>query len=103
MPAYRRGRRTAPWREVFAACTQPVDGGHVRWTGRVSETGTPVISVQGRAVTVYRLQFGDVHGREPDGSVRPGCGYPRCVAGDHLEDRRLREERGPVEASDVSR
>ncbi|MFJ8852300.1 hypothetical protein [Streptomyces sp. NPDC102437] len=94
VPTYRRGRRpAAPWRERYAAHTEPVAGGHMRWTGPAAESGTPVLSVQGRPVTVYRLLFQDEHGREPEGHVRPGCGYARCVAGGHLEDRRVREER----------
>lgn len=96
VPTYRRGRRplASSWREIYTARTEAVAGGHLRWTGTVSEAGTPVLSVSGRPVTVYRLAFQDEHEREPEGHIRPGCSYSRCVAGGHLEDRRLRQEAG---------
>ena len=32
------------------------------------------------------------HQRQPIGYVRPGCGYPHCVAPDHVEDQQMRDQ-----------
>lgn len=94
-----RGRRpTFPsWQAAVQAQTVDVDGdgGHQRWEGATGRSGTPVVARAGQVTTVYRLMFRWHHAREPEGHVRPSCSYPRCVAGDHLADRVMRErERG---------
>ncbi|WP_433916898.1 helix-turn-helix domain-containing protein [Streptomyces sp. NBC_01744] len=95
VPVYPRGRRGSgeSWAEAFAARTLAVDGGHLDWTGSVSEHGTPVLRVRRETETAYRYAFRVHHGREAQGNSGPVCGFPRCVAGAHLEDRVLREER----------
>ncbi|MFJ3274136.1 hypothetical protein [Streptomyces sp. NPDC086776] len=97
LPAYPRGRRGSgeSWAEAFAARTLAVDGGHLDWTGSVSEHGTPLLRVRREAETAYRYAFRIHHGREAEGKIgpAPGCGFPRCVAGAHLEDRVMRKER----------
>lgn len=95
VPVYPRGRRGSgeSWEEAFAARTLAVDGGHLDWTGPLSEHGTPVLRLGREAQTAYRYAFRVHHGREAEGKSGPMCGYPRCVAGAHLEDRVLREER----------
>lgn len=96
IPTYQRGRRpaAATAEAAYTALAVAVDGGHRRWTGATHPTGTPVLYLRTQAMTVYRLAFRIEHGREPEGNVRPTCGYPFCVAGDHLEDRRLRQAHG---------
>lgn len=80
------------WRAVFEGRTVAVDGGHLHWTGATTGTsGTPVVALGGQVVTAYRLAFVWHHDRQPEGNVRPRCAYPRCVAGAHLADRRIRE------------
>ncbi|MFI5629145.1 hypothetical protein ACIA8E_07155 [Streptomyces sp. NPDC051664] len=95
LPAYPRGRRGSgdSWAEAFAARTLAVDDGHLEWTGPLSEHGTPVLRLGRAAETVYRYAFRVHHGRDAEGKSGPVCGFPRCVAGAHLEDRVLRKER----------
>ncbi|WP_327123739.1 helix-turn-helix domain-containing protein [Streptomyces sp. NBC_01727] len=95
VPVYPRGRRGSgeSWAEAFAARTLAVEGGHVEWTGPLSEHGTPVLRLGRAAETAYRYAFRVHHGREAEGKSGPVCGFPRCVAGAHLDDRVLREER----------
>ncbi|MFF1834153.1 helix-turn-helix domain-containing protein [Streptomyces sp. NPDC058231] len=95
VPVYPRGRHGSgeSWAEAFAARTLAVDGGHLDWTGSVSEHGTPLLRVRREAETAYRYAFRIHHGREAEGKSGPVCGFPRCVAGAHLEDRVLRVER----------
>lgn len=80
------------WQEAFQARTVPVEGGHLVWKGATTgPSGTPVLAFGGQVETAYRLSFRWGHGREPEGNVRPRCAYARCVAGEHLTDRRMRE------------
>ncbi|MCI4045101.1 hypothetical protein [Streptomyces sp. TRM75563] len=92
MPAPVRGRRTPrPIDTEFHARTEPVDGGHLRWTGRYAE-GSPKLGRQGGHLSAYRIAFELRHDREPVGKAMPGCGYPKCVAPDHVEDQPMREQ-----------
>ncbi|MBA0053490.1 hypothetical protein E0L36_22200 [Streptomyces sp. AJS327] len=81
----------AVWRAAFAERTVALDGGHLHWTGTTNTRGTPVLAMANQVHTAYRLSFAWHHGREPEGNVRPSCGFPACVAGPHLHDRVLRE------------
>lgn len=86
---------SSSWRDAFDARVVAVDGGHLHWCGATAGTsGTPVVAFAGQVETAGRLAFRWHHGREPEGNVRPRCGYPRCVAGEHLADRRMREGGG---------
>ncbi|MEW2068460.1 hypothetical protein [Streptomyces sp. NPDC007346] len=95
IPPYRRGRRRSyeSWPEAFVARTVAVDGGHVEWLGPVSRTGTPLLRLGAETQTAYRYVFRVHHGRDPEGNAAPGCDFPGCVAGAHLEDWLLREQR----------
>jgi hypothetical protein len=80
------------WRDAFEARAVAVEGGHLHWCGATTGTSaTPVVAFGGQVETAYRLAFRWWHGREPEGNVRPRCGYPHCVAGEHLADKRIRE------------
>ncbi|WP_432001547.1 hypothetical protein [Streptomyces sioyaensis] len=89
---------TAPqeevWRAAFAERTVDVEGDHLHWTGSTGRTGTPVLALNSQVETAYRVSFRWHYGREPEGNVRPACGYPGCVAGAHLKDRVLRASGG---------
>ncbi|MER5715773.1 hypothetical protein [Streptomyces sp. NPDC002132] len=74
----------------WKANTQTVDGGHIRWTGRVRDGGTPFLLHNGVDSSVRRVAFERLHGRRPVGPVLPGCGRGDCVRPDHLEDRPMR-------------
>lgn len=75
----------------WAANTEPVDGGHIRWTGRMRDNTTPAVLDGGRDASVRRIAFERLHGRTPVGPVLPGCGWGPCVRPEHLEDRLVRE------------
>ncbi|MGW2837349.1 hypothetical protein ACWCWD_06510 [Streptomyces sp. NPDC001493] len=92
MPAPARGGKPLrPIAETFAERTEPVGGGHLRWTGHVWRDTTPILGRQGKGLSAYRVAFELRHGRRPVGHARPGCGYPQCVAPDHIEDKPMRE------------
>lgn len=89
LPAARRGPKPASVEELFRARTEPVEGGHLRWTGGRS-SGVPCVRNQFGNTSAYRIAFRLRWGREPEGNVRPGCDYPECVAPEHVEDRPMR-------------
>lgn len=74
------------------ANTQPVDGGHLRWTGRLRDGSTPAVLHDGREASVRRIAFERLHGRPATGRVLPGCGYGPCVRPEHLEDQVMRDQ-----------
>lgn len=74
----------------WVANTETVDGGHVRWTGRLRDGRTPFLLHEGVDSSVRRVVFERLHGRAPVGPVLPGCGRDDCVRPDHLEDRPMR-------------
>lgn len=86
------GGQNLPLTDRIAAHTQLVDGGHALWTGITTQSGTPVLKYRGTNRSVYQLVFIARYGREPVGNVRTACGYPRCLAPDHVEDRPMREK-----------
>lgn len=95
IPKVRPGRRPAATVEdLFWRRTQPVDDGHLIWTGyRSSEDagGCPILRHGGRKHTAYRIAFRLKHGRDPEGKVTPTCERDGCVAPEHTEDRLIRE------------
>ncbi|WP_371624084.1 hypothetical protein OG245_15340 [Streptomyces sp. NBC_01116] len=92
LPAPKRGGHPLrPIETEFHARTEPVDGGHLRWTGHHAH-GVPRLGRQGKHPSAYRVAFRLHHGREPIGHAKPGCGYAQCVAPAHLEDRPMREQ-----------
>lgn len=86
----RRKPQAASLEEKFRLCTEPVDGGHVRWRGSFAHT-TPNLRFQHANHSPYRIAFRLHYGRDPEGQARPACGMPHCVAGAHLEDRPMRQ------------
>lgn len=91
LPKTPPGSRGRPLADLIAARTEPVEGGHMRWTGTLNSAGSPVLNYRGAPKSVHRLVFINRHGREPVGKVRTGCDYPGCVHPDHVEDRPMRE------------
>lgn len=76
--------------ERWAAHTEPIPGGHLRWTGRFRDGDTPAVTDEGRTLSVRRLAFERLHGRPAKGPVLPGCDYGPCVHPKHLEDQPMR-------------
>lgn len=94
LPAPRSGprERYGSLEEAFRANTEPVDDGHLRWTGYAdSRRGTPCVCFRQQRVTAARVSFELHHGRPPVGPVLPDCGMAGCLAGSHLADRPMRE------------
>ena len=75
----------AIYQALVAAHSEPVPGGHLRWTG----PRKPVVG--GREITPGQAAFYADRGRAAVGSVRAGCGAAGCVNAKHLSDQ---EERG---------
>ncbi|MGW2104946.1 hypothetical protein ACWCPX_46400 [Streptomyces olivaceoviridis] len=92
LPTYMRGRHAAygSWAEAFTEQSEPVEGGHRRWTGPREKSGTPVVRHRTSIQTAYRVAFRLHYGREPEGNLTRSCLIPGCVAGEHQQDRIMR-------------
>lgn len=87
MPKYRQPARA--WgQDDYEQLSVPLTGGHRRWRGPFDEAGVPYAN---RRLTAYQLAFRVHHGREAVGPVLGTCRYKRCVAGEHLNDRIIRQ------------
>ncbi|MEU0667152.1 hypothetical protein ABZ508_02755 [Streptomyces lavendulocolor] len=84
---------------AFAARTEPVDGGHMRWTGTRATGGGTVMGLNGQYISGARLAFTLHHGRDPVGRVTAGCDYPGCIAPGHLTDQVMRQRRRAAAAA----
>ncbi|MDJ1131747.1 hypothetical protein [Streptomyces iconiensis] len=77
---------------AFGARTAAVEGGHREWTGGSrTASGAGRFRHQGRDFTAYQAAFILRTGREPIGSVRPTCDYPRCCEPAHADDQATRQ------------
>lgn len=91
LPPAHRGRRSATTiTDAFTARTQPLDGGHLRWTGYRDSQGIAVLSYLGHNYTARRIAFRIRTGRDPVGAVKAGCSVDGCVAPQCMDDRQLR-------------
>ncbi|MDX3232920.1 hypothetical protein [Streptomyces sp. ME19-01-6] len=76
---------------AFRSRTEPADGGHLLWTGS-SANGVPYrLSYLGQGYSPRAVAFQIRTGREPEGYVRPECGYDWCVEPTHVDDAPGRE------------
>lgn len=92
LPKAKTGRRPAATAEdLFWRRTQPVDGGHLLWTGHLANGCTPALRHGGRVITAYRVAFRIRHGREPDGNVTKSCDVDGCVHPNCMDDRTTRQ------------
>ena len=87
---YTAGSYATP-REKWRARTEPVEGGHLRWTGATSH-GTPTVRFNGGSHSAYRVAFRLQHDREPQGRVTATCDMPGCVSGWHVADQPMRNQ-----------
>ncbi|MEU7340574.1 hypothetical protein [Streptomyces sp. NPDC007074] len=84
-PAYNRSTLTIE--QKFMTHTQPVEGGHLEWTGRRTRSnGTPTFTHRERTYTARSIAFRIATGRAPQGYVTTECENPECVAPAHVED-----------------
>jgi hypothetical protein len=73
--------------EKWATYTQPAEGGHLEWTGRLHKAnGTPVFTHHEKTYTARSIAFRVANGHTPDGYVTPECDYPGCVTPAHMAD-----------------
>jgi DNA-binding CsgD family transcriptional regulator len=90
LPKARGGHKpAASIEDLFWKHAKPVDGGHYQWTGSHSSKGTPQVKWGGRdreTRTAYRVAYRIRHGADPAGYCFPACGFPRCVAPEHIAD-----------------
>jgi hypothetical protein len=84
--------------EKWRACTEPVEGGHLRWTGpRQKRSGSPVMRYREKPVSPAAVAFRIRTGRDPVGYCFAECGYPHCVAPEHVDDAATRDrDRGTL-------
>ncbi|MEU0037219.1 hypothetical protein [Streptomyces sp. NPDC006333] len=88
-PAYNRSPLTIE--QKFMTFTQPLDGGHLAWTGRRTRSnGTPTFTHRERTYTARSIAFRAAAGRDPDGYVTAECEFPECVAPAHVADEPAR-------------
>lgn len=93
LPRHKSGRRAAASPEdLFRARTRRVKGGHLKWLGYRTNDGTPFFRWMKKGYTAYRVAFTIRHNRPPVGQVRPSCGYPGCVAPEHMDDKPMRDQ-----------
>ncbi|WP_051854077.1 MULTISPECIES: hypothetical protein [unclassified Streptomyces] len=90
LPRYER--TTVALEDAWTARTEPTDDGHLAWTGFWREGVQPVLKHQGGEHSARRLAFRIANGREPEGHVHAGCGWPPCVRPDHVEDQAMRNQ-----------
>ena len=92
LPNIVRPAKAAYNEDAFWRRTQPIDGGHLNWTGHYNSTGVPCLRTTDGMHTAYRIAFRIRWQRDPEGSVKPGCGLDRCVHPDHVEDKPMRQQ-----------
>ncbi|MFD8075852.1 hypothetical protein ACFV3E_24750 [Streptomyces sp. NPDC059718] len=83
--------------EKWTANTQPLDDGHIEWTGeRQATSRTPVMRYREQSYSPAAIAFRIHTGREPEGYVYADCGLQHCVAPAHVDDepgrQRTREQ-----------
>ncbi|MEU8760695.1 hypothetical protein [Streptomyces sp. NPDC048659] len=87
LPPCKPGPKLRSIDEIFESRVTRTADGHLLWP----TTNYRIQNGDGPDVSVTRYAFRQKHGRAPVGKVLPGCGTPRCVHPDHLEDRPMRE------------
>ncbi|MEU1800822.1 hypothetical protein [Streptomyces sp. NPDC019937] len=93
LPKAKPGTKAAATLEAaFRARTEPVAGGHLRWTGHWTKNNVPGLRYGGHFHTAHRVAFRIRTGRDAEGNARPECDYEGCVDPAHVQDAREREQ-----------
>ncbi|MEE1814253.1 hypothetical protein PUR59_04355 [Streptomyces sp. SP18ES09] len=87
IPPHRPGTKPEPLDETFRRRAVPTEGGHLVWP----TSDYHIKTVEGGSISAARYAFRQKYGRAPVGNVQAGCGTPRCVHPDHVEDQPMRE------------
>ncbi|MFG2900936.1 hypothetical protein ACGFZH_28105 [Streptomyces zaomyceticus] len=88
IPPHRPGTKPEPLDETFRRRAVPTEDGHLVWP----TSDYHIKTVAGGSISVARYAFRQKYDRAPVGKVQAGCGTPRCVHPDHVEDQPMREE-----------
>ncbi|MGV2914764.1 hypothetical protein [Streptomyces alfalfae] len=79
--------RSRTLEEKWAESTQPVEGGHLAWTGeRGTTSGSPVMRYRDRSYSPAAVAFRMRTGRDAQGQTFAECGMKHCVAPEHVHD-----------------
>ncbi|MEU9861292.1 hypothetical protein AB0D99_10470 [Streptomyces sp. NPDC047971] len=87
VPVHKPGPAPMTIEESFRRRATPTSDGHLLWPS----DDLRIATVDGASHSAARYSFRQKYGRNPVGNVLPGCGTPRCVHPDHVEDRPMRE------------
>jgi hypothetical protein len=107
LPQFVRTEETRSIEDKWRLYAEPLDGGHMQWTGeRSTNSNLPLVSFKERHYSAAAIAFRIRTGRDPEGYALADCGLTHCVAPAHVEDapgrRRNREQlrylqgRGPL-------
>lgn len=101
IPPVKPGRKPAATpQDLFWHRVQPLDDGHMKWTGYRTHDGTPGVRHGGTVHTAYRIAYQIQHDTQPVGYAKPSCDMPGCVAPAHMADTATMSGRGrPASAS----
>lgn len=86
LPLHPPGVKAESIDATFRRRTIATEDGHLLWPG----TDYHIRTVEGTSMSAARYAFQQRYGRKPVGHVTAGCGTPRCVHPDHVEDRLTR-------------
>ena len=87
IPVHGPGPTPRTIEQSFRHRATPTEDGHLLWPS----SDLRINSVDGTSFSAARWAFRQRYGRNPVGKVLPGCGTPRCVHPDHVEDQPMRE------------
>lgn len=77
--------------DTWQTRTQPVDGGHLQWTGAHNACGVPGLTYHGTWHSARAIAFTLRTGRDPVGYVKAECDHPDCVAPGCVDDEQGRQ------------
>ncbi|MHA4776026.1 hypothetical protein L1085_016140 [Streptomyces sp. MSC1_001] len=87
IPVHGPGPTPMTIEQSFRHRATQTDDGHLLWPS----SDLRIVTVDGASLSAARYAFRQRYGRNPVGKVLPGCGTPRCVHPDHVEDQPMRE------------
>lgn len=77
--------------QKWASLTRKTRGGHRKWLGeRAKRSGTPVMRYREQSYSPAAIAFRIRTGRDAEGQTFAECGYPHCVAPEHVDDTTTR-------------
>ncbi|MGW1814242.1 hypothetical protein ACWCQM_11850 [Streptomyces sp. NPDC002125] len=77
---------------AWAAYAQAAGQTHMRWTGPVNHSGTPVLTHRGVRYSARAVAFQLRYGREAVGYVKACCDFAGCIAPACVADKPMRDQ-----------